>query len=128
MEAWGVLERAADKIERDGWTRHAFRRKDGSCCILGAIICVAPDGMKITDGAMTSVLRECDEAFITATGRGAMAWNDLYAEDSSDAVSMMRAVAASLKAARTEATRQHAPESTVAEVATGDAGALEHVS
>lgn len=128
MEAWEVLERAADKIERDGWfSPHIpFCKGTDPLCASNAVAAVA-------DAFTESTYHEgAHQALAKAVGGGSLpdiwGWNDAPGRTAEEVIAMLRACAASLKAARTEATRQHATESTVAEVATGDATALEHVS
>src|SRR5690348_15593602 len=136
MEAWEVLERAADKIERDGWgqaSASSDTRPNGPGCALNALAAVSevPDiyynkGAVAWEAAVSAMARALGSE--DDTRRSIWHWNDAAGRTKDEVTSVMRAVAASLKAARTEAARQHAPESTVAEVATGDAGALEYVS
>ena len=138
MEAWEVLERAADKIERDGWAQGdkdgVIPRESVGHCASTAITetCYGKDDTWLVEASMFGVMTEAESALEVAIGGNDISsifeWNDEPGRTAEEVIAMLRACAASLKAARTEATRQHAPESTVAEVATGDATALEHAS
>src|SRR5690349_21566504 len=116
MEAWEVLDRAADKIERDGWTKGAIIANvpwpllgGVPTCALGGICHAAQiDGgygygaegvallaMQALRTAIGADFRNDDGPFSSV-----WRWNDAPGRTKEEVCAMLRAVAASLRAAR----------------------------
>lgn len=100
METWEVLERAADKIERDGWFgamqadgRFRVNERDGMCAHIAIVDAGPANEMPIT----------ALQVFARAVGGNESigntpVWNNAPERTKEEVISMLRAVAATEKA------------------------------
>jgi ATP:corrinoid adenosyltransferase len=106
MNTWEVLERAAEKIERDGLCKGYQGGGDGEPnCALGAIAWAngksLPCGIRdhvLTLPGVQELNRAMPEDIETFSGMRVAHWNNRDERTAAEVISMMRAVAATEKA------------------------------
>jgi len=97
-----ALRWAANVIRRNGWTRHAFVRKDGERCILGALrLCTKPmsqDNVRLRAQIMIAAeLRRRGFSLADIANDSQLglipSWNDFHAKDATEVIDVLEAAA-----------------------------------
>ena len=83
MNTREILLRAAEILERDGWTQGAYEH-DGKCCMVGALI-LAGQGWSVARNAVRDNI-----------GMEPIYWNDAKDRTASEVIAKLREVAGTL--------------------------------